>query len=73
MLEELIKANYELSVATIVILSIWSGIWKLTGLWYSGKNRQKVWFIFMGIFNTAGILPIIYLMFFRKKGEKNGN
>jgi hypothetical protein len=51
-------------------LLIWTAIWKLVGLWHSGRNNQLVWFVFMGVLNTAGILPIIYLIFFQKKGNK---
>jgi hypothetical protein len=55
----------------IVLLGIWELIWKGIGLWFSAKNNSKIWFIFILILNTAGILPIIYLFlktdFFRKK------
>ncbi len=43
------------------ILLIWSAIWKGIALWKSGKRWQLTWFVFLFIFNTAGILPIIYL------------
>ena len=49
---------------------IWAGIWKGIGLWKSGRNNQMIWFIAMFIFNTAGILPILYLAFFQKKKKK---
>ena len=49
---------------------IWAGIWKGIGLWKSGRNNQLVWFIVILIFNTAGILPILYLAFFQKKKKK---
>ncbi|KKP37347.1 hypothetical protein A2483_04800 [Candidatus Peregrinibacteria bacterium RIFOXYC2_FULL_33_13] len=47
-------------------LIIWDGVWKAIGLWKSAKNNQLAWFISMIIFNTAGILPIIYIYFFQK-------
>ncbi len=53
-----------------IILIIWAAIWKGIGLWKAGRNNQIVWFVFMFILNTAGILPIIYLAFFQKKPKK---
>ncbi len=49
-----------------VILALWDAAWKAVGLWKSGTQRQLVWFIFIFIFNTAGILPIVYLLWFQK-------
>lgn len=39
-------------------------------LWKAGTKKQLRWFICMFIFNTAGLLPIIYLIFFQKKEQK---
>ena len=57
-------------IAGIVILSIWGMIWKGIGMWKAGRQKQMTWFVFMFILNTAGILPIIYLVGFQKKGKK---
>ena len=54
-------------VVFIAIISIWELIWKGIALWKCGRNNQLVWFIFILILNTAGILPIIYIIFFQKK------
>lgn len=51
----------------VILIIIWDSIWKGIGLWKCGRNNQLVWFIFILIFNTVGILPIIYLLFFQKK------
>jgi len=51
-------------------LIIWSAIWKGIGMWKAGRNNQLAWFIVMFILNTAGILPIIYIVFFQKKKKK---
>jgi hypothetical protein len=59
--------NFLLSLIPIIL---WAGIWKGIGLWKAGKNRQLIWFIAMFIFNTAGLLPIIYIVFFQKKKKK---
>jgi hypothetical protein len=54
----------------IIVLSLWEAVWKGIALWKSGRNNQLAWFICILIFNTIGILPIVYLLFFQKKGKK---
>ena len=74
----IIMFNYLTSImalgTTITILFwiviVWSIIWKGIALWKCGRKNQLVWFIFILIFNTAGILPIIYLLFFQKKEKQ---
>lgn len=56
-------------VAGLIVVSIWSLVWKGFGLWYSARSEQKGWYIAMLILNTAGLLPIIYLIWFRPKGN----
>lgn len=51
----------------LFLLIIWEAIWKGIALWKSGRNNQLKWFIVIFVFNTAGILPLIYLKFFQKK------
>lgn len=51
----------------LFVLLVWSAIWKGIALWKSGRNNQIVWFIVLFLINTAGILEIIYLLFFQKK------
>ncbi|MEK6741774.1 MAG: DUF5652 family protein [Nanoarchaeota archaeon] len=51
----------------LIVLIIWETIWKGIGLWKSGRNNQIAWFVCILIFNTAGILPIIYILFFQPK------
>ena len=54
-------------LALIIIISIWELIWKGIALWRTGRNNQLKWFVALLILNTAGILPILYLLFFQKK------
>jgi len=35
-------------------------------LWHSAKRGEKWWFIAMLVINTAGILELVYLIFFVK-------
>ncbi len=62
--------NFNLSHADIIILIIlviWELVWKIIALWKSARNNQMSWFLVMAIINTAGILEIIYILFFQKK------
>jgi len=54
----------------LAIVVIWSMIWKGIALWRSARNTHKWWFIALFVLSTAGILPIIYLAFFQKRGRK---
>ncbi len=51
----------------IVLASIWSIVWKGIALWHASKNEQKSWYVVILILNTLGLLPIIYLIWFKPK------
>lgn len=66
----LIDANMKtplmvLIISVVVLLAIWDGVWKLIAIWKSARNNQLAWFICLAIFNTAGILPILYILLFQ--------
>lgn len=54
-------------VLIFLLITIWEGVWKGIALWKSGRHKQLGWFICLLVINTAGILPIIYILFFQKK------
>jgi hypothetical protein len=54
----------------LYILMIWELAWKGVALWKSAKNNHPYWYVFILVFNTIGILPIVYLAFFSKKTKK---
>jgi methionyl-tRNA synthetase len=54
-------------ILVAIVIGIWDAIWKAIGLWKSGRNNQLAWFVVLFIFNTAGILPILYIYLFQKK------
>jgi len=49
---------------------LWDTTWKLIGMWKAGRNNDLAWFICIAIFNTLGILPIIYILLDKNKNEK---
>jgi len=52
-------------------LLAWSFVWKGLALWRAGRSDQPIWFIAILLINTAGILEIIYLLFFAKKRRES--
>tara|TARA_Y100000310_G_scaffold311507_1_gene357827 strand:- start:140 stop:358 length:219 start_codon:yes stop_codon:yes gene_type:complete len=57
-------------IYVILIISIWEAIWKGFGLWHSARNKQLGWFIAILVLNTVGIVPIVYLVWFRKDKKR---
>jgi methionyl-tRNA synthetase len=51
----------------LYLLLIWALVWKGLALWKSARNKHLVWFIFILVTNTVGILSIIYLIIYRRK------
>lgn len=58
-------------ILLIILVIIWSFIWKGIALWKCGRNNQLAWFVVLLLINTAGILEIIYLLFFQNKKQKS--
>jgi hypothetical protein len=57
-------------IPIIIILAIWDTIWKLIAMWKAARNSHLAWFICIFIFNTIGILPIIYILLYKEKSER---
>ena len=53
----------------LALVVIWSIAWKGLALWKSAREGSKVWFMVLLIVNTLGILEILYLYVFSKKGH----
>ncbi|RNC64126.1 DUF5652 family protein [Proteiniphilum sp. X52] len=54
-------------IIVIVVLALFDAVMKVIAMWKSARNNHLVWFILIAIFNTVGILPIVYLVLHRKK------
>jgi hypothetical protein len=48
-------------LSLLIVLAVWELVWKGLALWRAGRNKQL---------NTAGILEIVYLVFFSHKQLK---
>lgn len=51
----------------LLIVVLWSLVWKGMALWKAAREGSKVWFVVLLIVNTVGILDILYLYVFSKK------
>ncbi len=56
--------------AALVILAIWTIIWKGMALWKAARSGNRGWFVALLILNTIGILDILYIYVFSKKKRK---
>jgi hypothetical protein len=45
----------------LIVLVLWSVVWKGLALWHAGRRGQPWWFVIMLVVNTLGILEIVYL------------
>jgi hypothetical protein len=56
-------------ISVFLFLIFWELVWKLIAFWRSARNNHLAWFIIIGVINSAGILPIVYLLLNRRKKE----
>jgi Family of unknown function (DUF5652) len=49
-------------VTVFVIVMLWELAWKGLALWRAAQQSQRIWFIALLVINSAGILPIGYLL-----------
>ena len=59
-------SQFGLPVWAIVLVFVWTLIWKGLALWISARKSQKIWFVILLIVNTIGILDILYIFLFSK-------
>ena len=46
----------------LLALAVWEAAWKGVALWKAARSQQQYWFVALLVINSAGILPIIYLL-----------
>ncbi len=51
----------------VLLVVIWSVLWKCYSVWTAVKRGEKWWFVALLLFNTAGILDMIYIFGVAKK------
>lgn len=60
------EANIPPFLAIFFVLAIWGSIWKGIALWKAARKNAIAWFIVLLVFNTVGILEILYIFLFAK-------
>jgi uncharacterized membrane protein YiaA len=50
----------------LFIAIIWDLAWKGIGMWNAAERGQKGWFIAILLINSIGIIPIVYITWFKK-------
>ncbi len=61
----------EIAMIILLVIAVWSIIWKGLALWKSARKTHLTWFIVLLIFNTIGILEILYIYVFSELGKKS--
>jgi hypothetical protein len=61
--------THEWLAQLILFFVIWDSSWKAIALWKAARNNDVVWFVFIAVLNTLGILPIIYIILSKKMYE----
>lgn len=56
-----ITDDFALSLPMIVIIVLWSIVWKGLALWHAARRDDAGWFVAMLVINTIGLLEIAYL------------
>ena len=54
------------SLWLLIVILLWTATWKLLAMWKSARKGSIFWFVILAFFNTAGILPILYIFGFSK-------
>jgi len=49
-------------ILLLITFVIFDLVLKAIGMWKAARRTQTVWFVCLLIFNTLGILPIIYFL-----------
>jgi hypothetical protein len=71
-IDNILATNFEMSLE-LALLMIWVIIWKGIGLWKAGRKNHLPMFLIILLINSAGIIPIgylIYLRYSKVKGSK---
>jgi len=54
----------------IVPIILFDLVFRAIAMWHAARNSQRYWFIVLAVINSVGLLPIIYLLFFKNKRQE---
>lgn len=69
---EFLTSSYVWLIPLVVIISLFDAVMKAIAMWKSARNKHLIWFVCIAVFNTVGILPIVYIIL-DKNGTLNQN
>ncbi len=55
---------------SIILILIWSILWKMIALWKSARNNHLTIFVLIMFLNTIGIFEILYILYLNYKKKK---
>lgn len=59
-----------IGILVIVMITIWSAIWKGIALWKAARRGETAWYVILLILNTVGILEIIYIFLIARDSKQ---
>lgn len=65
-MDALLNVKDTKSLVLLLIVALWTLIWKGLSLWQAGRRNQRTWFVVLLVVSTFGILEIVYLFFILK-------
>lgn len=69
---EFLTSSYVWLIPLVVIILLFDAVMKAIAMWKSARNNHLIWFVCIAVFNTVGILPIVYIIL-DKNGTLNQN
>ncbi len=57
----------------MLVLLVWSVIWKGLALWQAARRGDKVWFVVLMVVNSVGLLDLGYYFYTRNGAKKTQN
>lgn len=63
--EELVLSHLWL---VLLMVTIWDLAWRGVAMWRSARSGSIPWFVALLLINSAGILPIVYILFVEPRG-----
>jgi len=61
--------EYPYLIPVLIVVAVWELVWKAIAMWKAAKSGHKIAYVSLLIFNTAGILPIAYLLINQRKSN----
>jgi hypothetical protein len=65
-MDEFLSHRDPKTLALFAIIAFWIFFWKGLALWHAGRRDHRIWFVFLLVVSTFGILEIVYLFFVLK-------